>query len=301
MNLAQIDLNLLVALDALINERHVTRAAERVGLSQPAMSNSLARLRLMFGDELLVRVGREYQLTALAVELQEPLHELLQLAEETVQRRPHFEPARDVRRFTIVASDYAAYLVLQPLLLRVSREAPGVSLQIRHTTSGQPEKLVSDINIGLWPSPDLADAELPFEILFQDRWVCAVWTDNRRVEETVTLDQFMRLPHIVYGSGIEAVRGMADRVIRNTGAPRHIQASAESFFLLPFLLQGSDMVAFVHERLGQKLAAAANIRLVEPRFETPPVAEAMYWHTRNTSDPAHVWVRDLLREISAEL
>ncbi|HWO72163.1 MAG TPA: hypothetical protein VNN21_01245, partial [Dehalococcoidia bacterium] len=111
----------------------------------------------------------------------------------------------------------------------------------------------------------------------------------------------IRLPHIIYGSGIDGVRGMADRVIRNTGAPRHVQASAESFFLLPFLLKGSELVAFIHERLGQKLAQAADIRLVEPLFETPPVAEAMYWHTRNTSDPAHVWLRNQLREISAEL
>jgi len=300
VNLAQVDLNLLVALDALINERHVTRAGERVGLSQPAMSNALARLRVMFHDELLVRVGKEYQLTALAQELRAPLHELLQLAEETVQRRPRFDPAKDVRRFSIVASDYAAYLVLQPLLLRVSREAPGVALQIRHS-SGQPEKLTSDINIGLWPSPDLAEAELPFEVLFQDRWVCAVWSGNRRVEDTITLEQYMRLPHVVYGTGIDQVRGMADRMVRNTGMPRHIQASAESFFVLPFMLQGSELVAFVHERLGQKLAQAADIRLVEPLFETPPVAEAMYWHTRNTSDPAHVWLRNQLREISALL
>src|SRR5215471_10447572 len=108
MNLAQIDLNLLVSLDALLAERHVTRASERVGLSQPAMSSALARLRILFGDELLVRVGREYQLTELALELREPLRQLLQLAEETVQRRPSFNPATDRRVFTVVASDYSA-------------------------------------------------------------------------------------------------------------------------------------------------------------------------------------------------
>src|SRR5512134_3427954 len=119
MNLAQIDLNLLVALDALLSERHVTRAADRVGLSQPAMSGALARLRIMFHDELLVRVGREYQPTALALDLQEPLRQLLQLAEETVQRRPSFDPACDRRVFTVVASDYSAYMALHPLLRHV--------------------------------------------------------------------------------------------------------------------------------------------------------------------------------------
>lgn len=301
MNLAQFDLNLLVALDALIKERHVTRAAEQVGISQPAMSSSLARLRIMFGDDLLVRVGREYHLTALATELREPIQQLIQLAEETVQRRPHFDPARDRRHFTIVASDYAAYMLLQPLLKRVAREAPGISLQIRSDTRGDHVKTNSDLNLGLFPSPDPLDMELPNEVLLQDRWVCAVWSGNKRVGKTISLEQYISLPHVVYGRGLNDMGSVAERAVRNIAGERHVQASAEGFFLLPFMLSETDLVAFVHERLGRKLADAAEIRLVEPEFETPPVAEAMYWHTRNASDPAHVWLRDMLREISASL
>lgn len=301
MNLAQVDLNLLVALDALITERHVTRAADRVGLSQPAMSSALARLRRLFGDDLLVRVGREYQLTALAGELQPLLTDLLQLAEETVQRRPHFNPATDRRVFSIVASDYSAYMLLQPLLSRISVEAPNVAIQVRQSSRGDADKITSDLNLGLWPSPDANDEGLPSEVLFHDCWVCTVWRENSRVGKTIALDEYMRLPHVVYGSGLNEIRGMADRAVRNFGGVRHVQATADSFFLLPFLLQDSDLVALVHERLARKLADAADIRLVEPLFETPPVAEAMYWHTRNTSDPAHVWLRTVLREISAKL
>src|SRR5215208_4035317 len=166
MNLAQIDLNLLVSLDALLTERHVTRAADRVGLSQPAMSSALARLRVMFGDELLVRVGREYQATALAHDLEEPLGQLLQLAEETVQRRPSFDPASDKRVFTIVASDYSAYLALRPLLTLVSKEAPGVTIQIRRAATPELERSEAALKLGLWPSPSLDDADLPHEVLF---------------------------------------------------------------------------------------------------------------------------------------
>jgi LysR family nod box-dependent transcriptional activator len=299
MNLAQVDLNLLVALDALIEEKHVTRAAERVGLSQPAMSSALARLRRMFADELLVRVGKEYRLTALATELQGPLQEFMQIAEETVQRRPHFDPASDERLFSIVASDYTAYILLQPLLQRVARDAPGIRLQIRWSSRGEPVKVTSDVNVGLWPSPDPTDTELPYEVLFHERWVCAVWKGNKIVGDEVGLEECMKLPHLVYGKG---VGGMADPIhYLNLEGHRHIQASTESFFVLPFMLQGTDLIAFVHERLARMLADAAEIRVVEPLFETPPVAEAMYWHSRNTSDPAHVWLRSQLREIGARL
>lgn len=301
MNLAQIDLNLLVSLDALLAERHVTRAAERVGLSQPAMSSALARLRVMFGDELLVRVGREYQATALAHDLEEPLHQLLQLAEETVRRRPSFDPSSDQRVFTIVASDYSAYLALHPLLELVSREAPGVVIQTRRAATPELERAEADLKLGLWPSPDANDADLPHEVLFRDRWVCAVWSGNTLVRDRIDLDAYLKLPHLVYGNGITEVRGMADRAVRDLRVERHVQGTVDSFFLLPFFLGGTNMVAFIHERLGRKLAQTADIRLVEPTFRTPPVAEAMFWYTRNSSDPAHRWLREKLREISAAL
>jgi DNA-binding transcriptional LysR family regulator len=301
MNLAQLDLNLLVSLDALLAERHVTRASERVGLSQPAMSSALARLRVMFHDDLLVRVGREYQLTALAIDLQEPLRQLLQLAEETVQRRPSFNPRLDQRVFTIVASDYSAYMALHPLLCHVSECAPGVTLQIRRAATPELERSEADLKLGLWPSPDPNDAELPHEILFRDRWVCAVWSGNEAVGPRLDLDEFLSMPHLVYGNGLSEIRGMADRTVRDLGVERRIQGTVDSFFLLPFLLRQTRLVAFIHERLAQKLAQTEDIRLVEPAFETPTVAEAMFWYTRNGSDPAHRWLRDQLREISATL
>lgn len=301
MNLGRLDLNLLVALEALIDEAHVTRAAQRVSISQPAMSDALHRLRELFGDELLVRVGRQYQLTALAMELREPLHELMQIADEIVQRRERFTPASDSRVFTIVASEYSAYVLVQPLLERIATEAPGVALRLQRPTRGEPEKVTSDINLGLWPSPAASDFGLPSEILFHDRWVCAVWNGNREVGERIGLEEYMRMPHAVFQLTTSGALGMADRVIQEMSLPRKVRVWADSFVLLPLLLAGTPQVALIQERLGKKLALTADLRLVEPSFETPPVAEAMYWHTRNTSDPAHRWLRTALREIAAEL
>jgi LysR family transcriptional regulator, nod-box dependent transcriptional activator len=298
MNLARLDLNLLIALEALIDEAHVTRAAQRVNISQPAMSDALQRLRQLFGDELLVRVGRQYQLTALAMELREPLHELVQIAGQIVERREVFNPATDSRVFNVVASEY---LLLQPLLQRIATLAPGVSLRLHRSTRGEPEKITSDINIGLWPSPTASDLGLPSEILFHDRWVCAVWKGNEKVTARITLEDYMRMPHAVFEANPNGALSLADRAINEMNPARRVQVSADSFVLLPLLLVGTPQVMLIQERFGKRLAQIADLRLVEPEFETPALAEAMYWHSRNTSDPAHRWLRSMLREIAAEL
>jgi DNA-binding transcriptional LysR family regulator len=301
VNLGRLDLNLLIALEALIDEAHVTRAAQRVNISQPAMSDALQRLRQLFGDELLVRVGRQYQLTALAMELREPLHELVQIAGEIVERREVFNPAMDSRVFNVVASEYSAYMLVQPLLQRIATRAPGVSLRLHRSTRGEPEKITSDINIGLWPSPTASDLGLPSEILFHDRWVCAVWTGNAEIGDRITLEEYMRMPHAVFEANPNGALSLADRAINEMNRSRRVQVSADSFVLLPLLLVGTPQIMLIQERLGKRLAHIADLRLVEPLFETPPLAEAMYWHSRNTSDPAHRWLRAMFREIAAEL
>ncbi|MBV9327126.1 MAG: LysR family transcriptional regulator [Chloroflexi bacterium] len=301
MSLGRVDLNLLVALEALLDEANVTRAAERVHLSQPAMSDALQRLRRLFGDELLVRVGRQYQLTAFAIELQEPLHELVQMAGDIIQRRELFEPANDSRSFNVVASEYSAYILIQPVLQRLAHAAPGLSLRLQRSTPGEHEKMASDLIVGLWPGTGAAEFGLQSEILFHDRWVCIVWSGNEHIGDTLSLQQYMRQPHALYQASARGGLGMADRTIRDMNLPRRVQVSVDSFVLLPLLLQGTPQVALIQERLGRKLAAVADVRVVEPLFDTPPLAEAMYWHSRNTSDPAHRWLRTMLREVAAEL
>ena len=292
MNLSQVDLNLLVALDALLQERNVTRAGERIGLSQPAMSSALARLRRLFGDELLVREGREYHLTSLAEDLSGRLHEILQLIDETIERRPDFDPATDRRTFTIIASDHMAFLVLQPLFKRLEEEAEAVTLQI-HQLGPNIELREADLLITY-------DHEMPNyqnQLLFRDRWVCAVWAGNTEVGEALSLEQYLSLSHLGYGEVASQLTGLADRTATTLYPQRRVRVAVETFFLLPFLLHGTEMVAFIHEGLGRRLAAISDIRLVEPPFEVPAMAEAMFWHPRHTADPAHRWLRE---QIAAE-
>jgi LysR family nod box-dependent transcriptional activator len=298
MNLSQVDLNLLVALDALLTEKNVTRAGERVGLSQPAMSSALARLRRLFQDELLVREGREYRLTFLAQELVGPLREILHLIDETIEKRPGFNPACDQRVFTIVASDHMSFLVLQPLFERLVETAPGVKLQIQPLVPPMsPDMTTTDILI----TYEHLMANLQSQVLFRDRWVCAVWAGNDQVGDQLSLEQYLALPHLGYGASIDDLTGLADRAATSLYPTRQVKVSVETFFLLPFLLQGTRMVAFVHERLGKRMASISHIRLVEPPFEVPIMGEAMFWHPRSNADPAHRWLREQIAAASAAI
>jgi DNA-binding transcriptional LysR family regulator len=293
MNLAQIDLNLLVALEAILTEKHLTRAGGRLGLSQPTMSHTLARLRRMFDDELLTRVGREYYLTPVSADLVEPLRDILKNIELTIERRPVFDPAKDERAFVISASDYATYLVLQPSIDLIQEEAPGVSIQIRPLSRAASDELVTgDIDLVIWPTA--LGPDLPHEVLFTDRWVAVAWSGHPDVEGSLSMEEYLQQPHVVYGSGLHDISGLADRAIYSVHPEARIAVTTPSFFLMPLLLGRSRLIALAHERLARRLADMADIKLLKLLFETPTLEEAMYWHPRVTADPAHRWLRNVL-------
>jgi LysR family nod box-dependent transcriptional activator len=299
MNLAEVDLNLLVALEAILTEKHLTRAGDRMGLSQPTMSHTLARLRRMFSDELLTRVGREYYLTPLAVELVEPLRDILKNIELTIERRPVFDPGKDERAFVISASDYATYLVLQPTIEIIQQLAPRVSIQIQPLNRASVEGMtVGDIDIVIQPTALYPD--LPHEVLFTDRWVAVVWSGHPEVGEALSMDEYLELPHVVYGTGLQDISGLADRALYSVHPEAQVAVTVQSFFLMPLLLGHSRMIALTHERLARRLATIADIKILKLLFETPTTEEAIYWHPRLTADPAHRWLRGvLLKSIEA--
>jgi LysR family nod box-dependent transcriptional activator len=293
MNLAQIDLNLLVALEAILTEKHLTRAGDRLGLSQPTMSHTLARLRRMFDDELLTRVGREYYLTPVAAALVEPLRDILKNIELTIERRPVFDPRKDERSFIISASDYATYLVLQPAIEMIEREAPHVSVQIRPLDRTANNHLATgDIDLVIWPTA--LGPDLPYKVLFTDRWVAVAWAGHPDVGEVLSMEEYLDQPHVVYGTGLHDISGLADRAVYTVHPEARIAVTTQSFFLMPFLVGGTRLIALEHERLAQRLASMADIKILKLLFDTPAIEEAMYWHPRMTSDPAHRWLRNVL-------
>lgn len=300
VNLGGIDLNLLVALDALLTEHNVTRAGERVGLSQPAMSAALARLRRLFDDELLVRVGRGLEPTRQAVELAGPVKTILAMIEDTLERRSTFDPGNARHTFRIVASDYAVLVLIQPLISRLAIEAPGVSVCTTSITTDLFECLdTDDADLVILPE-ELADEKYPSQPLFSERWVCAVDVDNPVVGRRLTATRYVQLPHLAFSVGDTGL-GLPERYIERAGVHRRIEMTCHSFVAMPFLLRGTQLVCLIQERLARRVADAANIRVLEPPFPVPDGREAMYWSPRNTADPAHTWLRGVIAELSDEL
>ena len=221
MNLRSVDLNLLVVLDALLNERNVSRAGERIGLSQPAMSAALARLREIFGDPLLVRVGRELALTHNAEELIVPLREALDRIEITLRQKARFDPRVDLRTFSISASDYAVFVLLAPFVRAVASEAPNVTIHLLPRSRDATRVLqANQADLVIEPSELIGKSEFPSSPLMSDRWLCAIDADNPLIPSgRITKEQFLRLPHLVYGIGQDRQLNLADQHLAETWHP----------------------------------------------------------------------------------
>jgi LysR family nod box-dependent transcriptional activator len=300
MNLRQFDLNLLVALDVLLTERNVTRAGERLYLSQPAMSGILARLRHAFDDELLVRVGRNLELTARAAELVEPVHSCVRQIEDLLNLDRPFDAATARWAFRIAASDYVVFLVLGPLLKRLTALAPNVSARFIALEPAAGERLASgDIDFAILPAE--VEPNLPSVPLFEDSWVCAVWRGHPHDGERFTLDEFLALPHLSFRLAGPDHGSIAENHLAQLGCERRIVASTESFATAPFLLRDTTLVSLVPRRLGERLRDAADIRLIEPPFEAPPLREKLIWSPRFTASAPHAWLRQHFVEVARGL
>ncbi|MFF2514409.1 LysR family transcriptional regulator [Streptomyces sp. NPDC058086] len=314
-NLRKFDLNLLVALDALLHTRSVTRAGEQLNLTQSAVSAELRRLRRMFGDELLVRVGRQYELTALAQDLIEPVSDVVARIKRTIEHRRTFDPAVEARRFSVVMSDYAMLLLLQPALCRAAKQAPGVGLETRQFND-QIQRLLGQSGIDLVIGPNLDLDGVHSQRLFSDRFVCIVSDDNPEVGDELTAEQFESLPHLsiawqswlgnphMQRPGAGSFTGnlvglMGPRSAGDLSAVYHSDVIADSFTLAPFLVRGTRLVAVVPERLAEHFREMAGIRIMEPPFKAPDLHETMYWTDLADTDPAHAWLRGMIMDVAA--
>jgi DNA-binding transcriptional LysR family regulator len=293
MNLRQFDLNLLIALDVLLAERNVTRAAERLFLSQPAMSGILSRLRSAFGDELLVRVGRNLEPTAFAAEIADRVHACVEELEDLLDSKQSFDPATAALSFWIACSDYAMLLLFGPLMQRLFAAAPGIAVHFGGLDLATGERLAAGA-IDFMVLPDEFEPGLPSVPLFEDAWVCAAWQGHPASGERLSLETFLRYPHMSFNISDPGHSSVADEYLARNGHARRIVASTESFTAAPFLLQGTSLLTLVPKRLGERLRAAADIRLFELPFEVPPLREKLAWNPRFTSSPGHAWLREQL-------
>jgi DNA-binding transcriptional LysR family regulator len=304
MNLARLDMNLVVALRALLAERNVTRAGERIGLSQPAMSAALARLRRHFGDELLARKGGGYELTALGVVLLDRTEVACEMLEQVFGSQPRFDPARERREFVILTSDYAAAVFGDQLAREISAQAPGVRITFRQipvTVTDDPAALLATVDGMILPHGIIGG--LPAVELFTDHWLCLVAEDNPDVGESITLDDLATLPWAVYQRAYDAP---AARQLSTLGIEPRVQVSVDSFYALPSMVAGTGRVAMVHGLLAARLGLGAGpgfgggIRVLDCPFDAAPVREALWWHPVHTHDAGHLWLRETAAVIAAK-
>jgi len=301
-SVSSIDLNLLIALGALLEERNLTRAGEKTNMSQPAMSGALSRLRRHFDDELLVRDGRQYQLTPLARRLLPDVRDALRQVERTLDARPEFDPATSTRTFSLVMSDYAVTVLVDPLLRRVHEEAPQVGLTVHPLPPDLAESdrgmLQHDLVIGPLGFSFPGEAEQ----IFRDRFVCLVDPGNSRLADgALTLADFGELPQAVATFGQREILNQAELAIAALGVPRHIQVTTEGWLPLPFVVAGTDLVAVVPERLARQVAGTAGVAVCEPPFGTIELLEAVWWHPTRSGDQAVRWLRAITAEVAAAL
>src|SRR5579871_1886035 len=279
MDFGGLDLNLLVALDALFAEKSVSRAGERLHLSQSATSGALARLRSAFHDPLLVQVGRKMTLTPLAEGLIEPVRDFLLNAEAILHGSPAFDPTTSTRKFRVQMSDYVQTVVMTEALPRLQRLAPGLTLDLLWNPEGISEPLErGETDLAVTPTRYLSPSH-PSEPLFEDEFTCLVWSGNSRVKRDLSLETYLSLGHIVVRFGrLQQLPTFDEWFVEQFGHQRRIELVTTAFNLVPQLLIGTSRIATLHRRLAVFYQRYLPLKLVAPPLEIPRLEESMQWH-----------------------
>jgi DNA-binding transcriptional LysR family regulator len=297
-NLRSQDLVSLPVLRALLRERNVTRAGEAIGLTQSATSNALARLRRRFGDDLLVRVGRRYELTPLAQGLLKRADEAFDVLERIFEDR--FEPATSNREFTLALSDYSLVLLSETLVPLLRREAPRIRLRLEHLSprgATSFEELLRQSD-GVIVPPEYLSGH-PSMRLLHDRWVCVVGTEAP-VGDTVTIDDLATLPWVSpFGPSLRTSAPPV-RQLRAIGVEPRVEASVDSFQAARLLVAGTDRITFIPERLMRRVADRTGLRLLPSPLTRNEHLVSLHWDASETNDPGHQWFRDALRRAAME-
>lgn len=300
MAMSSIDYNLLRPLRALLDERSVTRAAERLHVSQPTMSIALARLRAHFDDPILVRKGNRHELSPLAVRLAAALPVAIGEVERVFQLQSRFDPSTSDRSFVIAGVDYTVARIGPVLAKLVRLEAPRVTFEFpaadSNLVNGAPDTLQRVDGLFL-PHGFLADQ--PHLDLVTDPWAVIVSADST-VGEHPSVDELRRLPWV---HTLTLKEGMtpARRQLQSRGIDVSVAAVTPHFHVIPSLIEGTDRVALLPSPLARRVAREGNVRIVESPFKLDPIREAFWWHRSRQHDVEHVWLRSILERIGSEL
>jgi DNA-binding transcriptional LysR family regulator len=300
MDLQRTDLNLMVAFEALMAERSVSAAASRLGLSQPAMSGALSRLRIMFNDELFVRAGRAMLPTVRATQLETQIAAALTQLRAALTPPEAFDPASSQRGFTISGGDYAAMVILPRLAARLAQAAPSINLRFRFVEKDAIPGLLDtgalDLSLGVYPR---APKRLCLQHLFEERFVCVARSRHPALRAGLTLDAFVKLPHLLVTERGDA-HGAVDEALAKQGLARRIKLTVPHVLVVPLVFPGSDMIATVGARAGRTFARSGSIDVFEPPLDLQPWRLSMLWARQKAGDLGLAWLRGELTRVSKE-
>lgn len=296
-----LDLNLLVALQVLLEERNVTRAARRLNISQPAMSAALARLRDYFQDDLLAPHGRVMLPTVQAERLAGPVRQMLAELDLLLSSSARFDPASSQRTFRLVASDYITASLIAPLAARLASEAPRVRLELMLPCE-EAAQLVMEGQADLTITPeDFVDPDQPAELLCEERQVVVAWKDNAALSDGLDRQAFASLGHVAVHVGSNRVPSFADRQLERMGIERRVDITCGCFTLVPPLVCGTSRLAVMHEQLARGMAERYPLQLLPLPFDFPLMREMLQYHRAREADEGLQWLRARLRAEAGRL
>ena len=298
MDIRNVDLNLLVIFDSMARQRSVIRTAEAVGLSQPATSAALARLRRVFDDALFVRAGSEMKPTPKALELAPAIHRVVETISTEILQQATFDPARAERAFTILTPEIGESAFLPGVLLRLRAQAPGVRLQAlsmpRKAAAEALESGSAELAIGFFP--DLQKAGYFQQRLFKTSYACITCSSNSAAGARMTLKQFLAARHVVVRP--EGREHAFDRLLEDKGHRRQVMLELSHYMSLLAILPGSDLIATVPDDIATAVGRHIPIKRVALPLAAPVIDVQLYWHRRMQRDPANQWLRSVFHEVN---
>lgn len=294
--LSRLDLNLLVALDALLTERSVTRAAERLHLSQPALSASLARLRTHFNDQILARRGNTYELTPFAVHLADHTAVALEATRRVFESQATWSAEESTREFSIYGSDYGFVTVGSVVSRLAAERAPGVRFRFMLHNPAIVDDAAARLRSAdgiIIPHGPLSD--LPYADLWHDDWVAIVADTNEAVGDALTMEQLAEFPWAMTYQSRSAFTS-AGRQVQQLGIEPRIEVVVESFLSMTHFITGTSRIAVIQAAIADLAVRGGGVRVVGLPFTPTPLTNALWWHPVHGRDPEHAWMRELFVE-----
>jgi DNA-binding transcriptional LysR family regulator len=302
INLATIDLNLLIAFEALLEQRSVTKAAEQLQIGQPAMSAALSRLRVLFEDELFVRLGRQMQPTLKAQAIAPGILAALQQIRQAITASQTFEPTSSDRIFAIGSSDYSSFVLMPPLLELSRRTAPFIDFRMigfeKDSIGDLLEQGEIDVALGVFPNPP---RQTQWEPIFEERFVGIARQGHPALQQgTMSLEAFTQLSHALTTLRRDNT-GAIDKALHEQNLARRIAFTTPHMMVLPFAIASSDVVAALPQRIAARLATVCNLTIFELPIQTKPWTVSMLWSTLSDRDEANRWLRNTIKVIAQKV